>query len=209
MGSHMLDASLRPRLDPVLTRIARGLQHVGVTPMGLTLSGLVLGLAAAGAAALAWWWTALGLWLVSRLFDGLDGPLARLRGGGTAFGGYVDFVADLTVYGAFVVGCAVGQPDATLPLLVLLLSYYVNGASLLAYSAAAERARIAAPDERSLHFTRGLAEGTETILAHSLFVLLPAQMGLLAWAFSAVVAVTVVQRLVLARRVLRSAELTA
>ncbi len=206
----MLDASLRPRLDPVLVWIARGLQQLGVAPMALTLTGLVLGLAAAGAAALAWWWTALALWLISRLFDGLDGPLARLRGGGTAFGGYADFVADLTVYGAFVVGCALGQPDAITPLLVLLLTYYVNGASLLAYSAAAEHARIKSPDERSFHFTRGLAEGTETILAHSLFVLFPGRMGLLAWVFAAVVAVTIVQRLMLARRVLRGAdELTA
>lgn len=204
----MLDASLRTRLDPVLVSLARGLHRVGVPPMALTLSGLVLGLAAAGAAALTWWWSALALWLVSRLLDGLDGPVARLRGGGTAFGGYADFVADLTVYGAFVVGCAFGQPDATMPLLVLLLTYYVNGASLLAYSAAAERARIDAPDERSYHFTRGLAEGTETILAHSLFVLFPGWMGLLAWVFAGAVAVTIVQRLVLARRVLRGADLS-
>lgn len=198
----MLDATLRPRLEPALGVLARGLAGIGVTPIVLTLAGLVLGLAAAVAAALAWWWVALALWLVSRLLDGLDGPVAHARGGSSAFGGYADLVADLTVYGAFVVGCALGQPDAMVPLLVLLLTYYVNGASLLAYSAAAERAEMVRPDDRTFHFTRGLAEATETILAHSLFVVFPGQLAVLAWIFAAMVLITIVQRLALARRVL-------
>lgn len=198
----MLDATLRPRLEPALGALARGLHRVGVAPLAVTLAGLVVGLAAAVAAALAWWWVALGLWLASRLLDGLDGPLAHARGGSSAFGGYADLIADLTVYGAFVVGCALGQPDAMVPLLVLLLTYYVNGASLLAYSAAAERAGVMAPDGRTFHFTRGLAEATETIVAHTLFVLVPGHLALLAWVFAAMVLVTIVQRLALARRVL-------
>ena len=199
----MLDATLRPRLQPVLDPIARSLARRGFTPMAVTLGGLATGLVAAGAAAAAWWWIALGLWLLSRLLDGLDGPLAKVRGETSAFGGFADFVADLTVYGAFAVGCAIGQPDARLALLVLLLTYYVNGGSLLAFSAAAERARVEAPDGRTFHFTRGLAEGTETIVAHSLFVLFPEAMATLAWVFAAMVAVTIAQRLVLVRRVLR------
>ena len=199
----MLDATLRPRLQPVLDPIARLLVHLGLTPMAVTLGGLATGLAAAGAAAAAWWWTALGLWLLSRLLDGLDGPLAEARGETSAFGGFADFVADLSVYGAFAVGCAIGQPDASLALLVLLLTYYVNGGSLLAFSAAAERAGVDAPDGRTFHFTRGLAEGTETIVARSLFVLFPDAMATLAWVFAVMVTITIVQRLVLVRRVLR------
>ncbi len=199
----MLDATLRPRLQPLLDPLARILARLRFTPMSVTLGGLVTGLAAAGAAAAAWWWTALGLWLLSRLLDGLDGPLAKVRGETSAFGGFADFVADLTVYGAFAVGCAIGQPDARLALLVLLLTYYVNGGSLLAFSAAAERAGVDAPDGRTFHFTRGLAEGTETIVAHSLFVLFPEAMATLAWVFAAMVTITITQRLMLVRRVLR------
>ena len=202
----MLDAPLRARLDPVWDRLAVPLARAGVPPLVLTVAGLVLGLAAAVAAGLALWWVALALWLVSRVFDGLDGPLARASGAGeTAFGGWADLTSDLAVYGVFVAGCAIGQPDARVACLVLLVTYYVNGGSLLAYSAAAERARIPAPDGRTFHFTRGLAEGTETIVVHALMVLFPAAMAAIAWVFAAAVLVTIGQRVVLAHRALRAA----
>ncbi|MCC5950213.1 MAG: CDP-alcohol phosphatidyltransferase family protein [Nitriliruptoraceae bacterium] len=199
----MLDLAVRRRLGPVLDRLADPLVRVGVTPLALTVVGLVLGLAAATAAAFTWWWAALGLWLVSRLADGLDGPVARRGGRVSAFGGWADLMADFTVYGAFVVGCAIGQPDARVALLVLLATYYVNGSSLLAYSAAADARGVARPDTRTFHFTRSLAEGTETIVVHSLLVLVPSAMAPIAWGFSALVLATIIQRVALARRTLR------
>jgi phosphatidylglycerophosphate synthase len=159
----MLDRYARAALEPVTSRLAGTLARAGVSADVLTATGLTLGLAAAGAAADARWGAALVLWLVSRLADGLDGPVARHRGGGSDRGGFFDIVADFTVYGAFVVGCAIGQPDARLALLVLLLTYYVNGTAFLAFSAVvARRAQTTGlEDERTLVFTRGLTEGTE------------------------------------------------
>lgn len=199
----MLDQRARAMLGPGLDRVAGRLARWGVTPGVLTATGFVLGIGSAVAAGLAAWWVALALWLTSRLFDGLDGAVAR-QGTPTERGGYLDVVADFAVYGAFVVGCAVGAPHARVALLVLLGTYYVNGTAFLAFSSAAERRRqrTGLEDERSFVFTRGLAEGTETIVAHALFVLLPAAMAGLAWAFAAVVAVTVLQRVVVAVRAL-------
>jgi phosphatidylglycerophosphate synthase len=200
----VLDATLRPFMRPGLERVAGIAVRWGVPPIALTSTGLALGLAAAVAAAFTLWWVALVLWLVSRVFDGLDGPVARLGGRSSAFGGWADFTSDMAVYGAFVAGCAIGQPDARLACLVLLVTYYVNAGTLLGLSAAAERARIAAPDDRTFHFTRGLAEGTETIVVHSLMVLVPAFMASLAWTFAAVVLITIGQRVRLAHRILGS-----
>lgn len=190
----MLDSTARRLLRPTSEGLAHRLAARGVSASTVTLIGLVLGLAAAAAAALALWPAALTLWIVSRVADGLDGPLARTSGTAGERGGWLDLVADFTVYGAFVVGCGIGQPDARLACLVLLATYYVNGTALLAYSAAAERRRRERADERTFHFQRGLAEGTETILAHALFVLLPGLMAPLVWTFAAIVAVTALQR---------------
>lgn len=200
----MLDQRARALLRPGLARVARPLARWGVTPNTVTAAGFVVGLASAVAAAFGAWWLALGLWLASRLFDGLDGAVARSSRTATDRGGYLDVVADFTVYGAFVVGCAIGEPDARIALLVLLLAYYVNGTAFLAFSSAVERRRLRTglEDERSFVFTRGLAEGTETVVAHALFVAVPTVMPVLAWAFAAVVAVTIVQRVHLAVRVL-------
>lgn len=200
----MLDRFARAALEPATSRMATGLARVGISADALTAAGFVLGLAAAVAAAGARWGAALALWLLSRVADGLDGPVARRRGGGSDRGGYLDIVADFSVYGAFVVGCAVGRPDARLALLVLLLTYYANGTAFLAFSAIVARRTEATglEDERSLVFTRGLAEGTETIVVHGLLVAFPAAMAGIAWAFAAVVAVTVGQRVLMATRVL-------
>lgn len=198
----MLDDLARRGLRPVWHAAARWLAAVGVTPTALTLTGLALGLAAAAAAALAWWPAALVLWLASRVPDGLDGPVARLGGNESERGGWLDIVADFAVYGAFVVGCGIGQPDARVACLVLLGTYYVNGTAFLAFSAAAERRRRDRPDERTFQFQRGLAEGTETIVVHALLVLLPFWMATIAWVFAAAVGITILQRVREAWRVL-------
>ncbi len=198
----MIDAEVRAALAPTLDRLARRLARHGVPPLVMTLTGLLLALAAATAAALALWWAALALWLVSRLPDGVDGPLARATGGSTPLGGWADISADLAAYGSFVVGCAIGNPDARVACLVLLLTYYVNGGSLLALSAAATERGVERPDERTFHFGRSLAEGTETIVVHSLMVLVPGWMPGLAWGFAAMVLVTIGQRIRRAGRIL-------
>ena len=198
----MLDATMRARLAPAWDRSAAVLARVGVTPLALTLTGLILAIGAAVAAGFALWPLALGLWLASRVPDGVDGPLARLIGQDSEFGGWADFTSDMVAYGSFVVGCAIGNPDAMVPLLILLLTYYINASSLLAYSAAADRGQLAPPDGRTFHFTRGLAEGTETIVAHALLALFPLWMSEIAWAFAAMVVITIGQRIRLARATL-------
>lgn len=160
----------------------------------VTATGLAVGAAACVAAALGAWLPALGLWLANRLLDGLDGAVARQEPP-TPWGGFVDIVADFAVYGGFVVGVAVALPEARLACVALLGTYYLNGAALLAFDAAAERHRVAhGTDGRSLRFLGGLAEGTETIAVHSLFCLFPRWAAPIAWAFAAVVAVTAVWR---------------
>ncbi|MEX2487505.1 MAG: CDP-alcohol phosphatidyltransferase family protein [Nitriliruptoraceae bacterium] len=199
----MIDTEVRRLLAPALDRAGAWLVRRGAAADAVTVTGLVLALAAAVAAARASWWWALALWLASRVADGLDGPVARAGGRATLFGGWADITADFAAYGAFVAGCAIGQPDARVACLVLLVTYYVNGGSLLAFSAAADVQKVARPDERTFHFTRGVAEGAETIVVHSLMVLFPAWMPVIAWGFVALVSVTIVQRVVLAVRVLR------
>lgn len=115
--------------------------------------------------------------MISRPADGLDGALARRRRRSeqtsTQAGGFFDITADFVVYGAGVVGVAVGAGTPTLPFLLVLLAYYINGTAFLAFSSLAERSGRRIEDGRSLSFLGGLAEGTETIAVHSLWLLFP------------------------------------
>ncbi len=203
----MLDAPLRRLLARPLDRVAAAIDVGPVTPDRLTAAGLVLGLGSAGAAAVGWWATAAVLWLVSRLADGLDGPLARRRrahgGGDAGAGGFFDITADFTVYGATVVGVALGSAGPMWPFLLVLLAYYVNGAAFLAFSSIAERSGRTIEDGRSLSFLGGLAEGTETILVHTLWLVLPFLAPQIAVVWAAVVGVSAAQRIVAGYRALR------
>ncbi len=210
----MFDAPVRRLLEQPLDRLAQSLDRPGVTPDRLTLLGLVTGLASAGAAAGQLWWWSLGLWWFSRAMDGLDGPLARRRksaarlspqatepaSSASEAGGFLDITADFVVYGCTVVGVAVGvagQYDtAWLPFLAVLLAYYANGTAFLAFSSIAERTGRRRDDGRSLSFIGGLAEGTETIVVHSLWLVVPAQAGVVATVWAVVVGLSAVQRIV-------------
>jgi len=206
----MLDARARRVLDQPLSGLARLVDRPLVSPNRLTLLGLAAGLASAATAAAQLWGWALGLWLFSRAMDGLDGPLARRRRSpahgdaeesrGSEAGGFLDITADFVVYGATVVGVAIGatrQYDVDwLPFLLVLLAYYLNGTAFLAFSSVAERTGRQREDGRSLSFLGGLAEGTETIAVHSLWLVIPAHAGVIATVWAAVVGVSAAQRIV-------------
>lgn len=178
------------------------LSRFGLRAGGLTAVGLAVGVGACVAAASSHWYLALALWLANRVLDGLDGPLARRSGGASELGGLLDFVADFVVYSGFVVGVAIAEPGARIACVVLLATYLVNNVALLSFSSLVERLRLSFGDERSLRFTAGLAEGTETILVYVLFCLFPQAAEGIAWAFAGLVALTAVQRVALAARVL-------
>lgn len=197
----MFDGALRPRIAPWLDRPAALLDRRGVRAGHVTAAGLVVGVGACVAAALAAWWVALALFLVNRALDGLDGVLARRRGP-TDLGGLYDFLADYVVYAGFVLGVAIAIPDARVACVALLGSYLLNLVALLSFASLVEKRGLDHGDERSLRFTTGLTEGTETIAAYVLFCLVPAHAGTVAWVFAGMVLVTLAQRLALARRVL-------
>ncbi len=209
----MFDDYLRRHLERPLARLATLTDRTGVTADRLTAAGLILGLGSAAAAAATWWWLSLALWLVSRLADGLDGPLARLhrtRDPGQSdagAGGFFDITADFLVYGSTVVGVAVGANAAYgapwWPFLLVLLAYYINGTAFLAFSSIAERSRRTLDDGRSLSFLGGLAEGAETIVVHSLWLIFSMVAWQIALVWAAVVSVSAVQRMIAGYRSLR------
>lgn len=204
----VMDDVVRSGLRPGLQRLAAAADRAGLAPLHLTLLGFLLALGATVAAATGSWWAALALWLLSRLADGLDGVLARRQDSATDLGGFLDIIADFAAYGGFVLGIAIGAPQARVACAALLLAYYLNGSAFLAISGLAEKRRQrVAGDERSLQFVTGLTEGTETITAHAVFALLgavqPSWLPAAVWVFTAMVTITVLQRVRFGCRVLR------
>jgi len=203
----MLDGWIRPRIDPGLNRAGAWLAARGVSANQVTGIGLALGLGAAGAVAVGAFGLAAVLVVLGRLADGLDGAVAR--GGsqgepgterGTDLGGYYDIVADFVFYAALPLGFAVSVDP--LPAAFLLAAFYINGASFLAYAILAEKRglKTRAQGEKSLFYSAGLMEGTETVAFFLAMCLFPAAFAPLAWVFGALCLVTAAGRVAEARR---------
>jgi phosphatidylglycerophosphate synthase len=201
----MLDGRLKKRLDPALDALAGALGRAGFGADAVTATGFVLGLGAALAIAFGNYGLGLGLILLSRLADGLDGALAR-QTRPTDLGGYLDIVLDFIFYGAIPLGFALADPAANaLPAAVLLMSFYANGASFLAFALMAEKRKLVttARGPKALYFTTGLAEAGETLAVFVLACLVPAWFGILAYGFAALCFLTCFSRIALALRVFR------
>jgi len=197
----MLDRHARALYAPAMDRAAVRAAHAGITAGAVTGVGLLVGVGACVAAATGTWWAALVLWLLNRMLDGLDGAVAR-RSSASDLGGMLDFLADFVVYGGFLVGVAIAQPSARVACAALLAAYLLNNVALLSFASLIEKRGLPLGDERSLRFTSGLTEGTETVITYAVICLLPAHAATIAWVFTAMVLVTVGQRVALAVRVL-------
>ncbi|WP_085882445.1 CDP-alcohol phosphatidyltransferase family protein [Oceanibacterium hippocampi] len=191
----MLDATLRRFVDPPLNRIGAGIARAGVSANAVTIAGFLIGMAALPLLAGGHYLAALLLILVNRIFDGLDGAVAR-QTRLSDFGGYLDIVFDFIFYSAVAFGFALGDPAHALPALFLVWSFVGTGTTFLAYAILAERYRITTEirGAKSLYYLGGLTEGTETIVAMALFCLLPEHFPLLALIFGAMCWITTATR---------------
>ena len=197
----MLDPAARRLIDPPLNKIGRGLARLGLTANTVTVAGFAIGLCAAAAVVFGAFAIGLMLLLLSRLADGLDGAVARATRK-TDFGGYLDITADFFFYGAFPLAFALYDPAANaVAAAILLTSFYANGSSFLGYAILAEKHGMtsSARGEKTLYFSNGLLEGTETILFFVLLCLLPGFFAPLAYIFATLCFLTAVLRILAAR----------
>lgn len=181
----MLDAAARRIIDPPLNSLGAALAVRGVTANSVTLVGLGLGLLASVTIAMGATVLALVPLLGSRLADGLDGAVARATRN-TDFGGYLDIASDFLFYGAIPMGFVWFDPASNGAAgAFLLTSFYFNGASFLGYAVLAERREMktSAQGSKSLYYSNGLLEGSETILFFILLCLVPDYFTPLAWIF--------------------------
>ena len=189
----MFDRRLRSTsarvLDPVAARVPDA-----VSPLLISGAGVAAGLGAALAAAAGLVVVAVAAWFVNRLADGLDGAVARRLGRASDIGGYLDIVADMTVYVAVVVGVAVGVDERStwIAAAVLLGSFTINTISWAHLAALLEGRGAGAAhngETTSVTMPAGLVEGAETIVWYTLLLAVP---SLAPWWMGTMAAATLV-----------------
>lgn len=191
----MIDARIRPLIDPPLNRAARSFAARGVAPNRLTGAALAFSFGAFAALFLHLYPLALLCIACNRLMDGVDGPVARITGA-TDLGAFYDILGDFIFYAGSVFFFAAGRPDMALPAAFLIFSFVGSGSSFLAFAIVAAKHGITHERQgrKSFYFVEGLTEGTETVLVLVLMCLRPDWFSWIASIFGALCWVTTLER---------------
>ncbi|NRF30214.1 CDP-alcohol phosphatidyltransferase family protein [Vibrio coralliilyticus] len=181
----MLDRFSIKVIRSPLAITAAGLDRLGVTANQTTLSGFLLGCLAFPALYFEQYELALVFIVINRVFDGLDGALAR-RQGITDAGGFLDISLDFLFYSLIPFGFVVANPEQNAVAgAFLIFSFIGTGCSFLAFAVMAGKRGIENPiyKNKSLYYMSGLTEGTETIACFIAFCLFPQHFAIIAYLF--------------------------
>lgn len=193
----MIDRQAAALIRPALDGLARRLVRHGIGADALTFTGLAVGWAGAGAIAFKSFCLGGALVLASRLFDGLDGAVARATTP-TDRGGFLDISLDFLFYPAIPLAFAIADPPVNALAAALLLATFVGtGTCFLAFATIAAKRGLTSVDypDKSFYFLGGLTEATETLVLFIAMCLWPQHFATLAFLFAAMCAVTIVTRI--------------
>lgn len=194
----MLDKFITPVIKPLLTPAIVLLNKCGVTANQLTLVGFFIGLLAVPLLAFQCWYAALAAIVLNRVFDGLDGALARYANQSSSAGGFLDITLDFLFYAAIPFGFILANTEQNAVAGSFLLAAFIGtGSSFLAFAIAAEKFKLEKPQfkYKSFYYLNGLTEGTETIAFFVAFCLWPQYFSVLATVFAIACVITIVTRI--------------
>ncbi len=170
---------------------------LGITANQVTLTGFLIGLLALPSLMLQEYYWALTFIVINRIFDGLDGAIAR-RQGITDCGGFLDITLDFLFYSMVPFGFVLADPSANAVAgAFLIFSFIGTGSSFLSFAIMAGKRNIESPvyKQKSLYYIGGLTEGTETIACFVLFCLLPQYFAIIAWVYGTLCWITTATRI--------------
>lgn len=195
----MFDKAVQSILKPAFVATAKLAIKAGLSANTVSVSGFFIGLVAAFAIANKAYILGVVLILLSRIFDGIDGTVARLTQT-TDQGGFLDISLDFLFYAAIPLAFAFANPASNaLPAASLLAAFLGTGSTFLAFAAFAEKRGMHSSNlpDKSFYFLGGLTEATETIAVFVAMCVWPAYFAELAYGFAALCCITIATRIYL------------
>lgn len=193
----MLDKAVQSVLKPAFTLAGQAAIKAGLSANAVSAIGFVIGMAAAVSIATQSYAMGAVFILLSRIFDGIDGTVARLTQA-TDQGGFLDISLDFLFYAAIPLAFAFANPALNaLPAATLLAAFIGTGSTFLAFAAFAEKRGLHSSNlpDKSFYFLGGLTEATETIAVFVAMCVWPAYFAELAYGFAALCCITIATRM--------------
>lgn len=166
----MFDSQLRRLLDAMLADLGRRTARLGIRADWLTAAAGLAAIAAILTISRSHFWIGLGLLLLNRSLDGLDGAVARATRM-TDLGAYLDNVDDALLFAGVPFGFALASPERAVAAVFLVFGMIVLGSASWTL---AEKRGVSAE-------TYGPSMGLLVTLAYAFACLLPGWFSIIAY----------------------------
>jgi phosphatidylglycerophosphate synthase len=199
----MLDNPFRRILPPYVDIFLKTFFRLNLSPNQITWLSFVISIGAVALVIANEYVLAMVAWWVSRLLDACDGIYARKYNKVSKLGAFLDVQLDMAAYSLMVVSLFLVFPEHSLQWVLMLLFYVLCISGALSLGNLENQAKIPDKSGRGLRLATGLAEGGETGIAYTVFLLFPEWLAISSWVWIAILSVTVVARGLLAQKELK------
>lgn len=172
----MIDSKLLPLTKYPLTFLGNFCVRKNIRALHITLYNIPITVGVFLCILLQLYILATILIVVNRIFDGLDGTIARLTNTNSVAGGFVDIMVDYLFYIAVPLAHGLANPSANIHATTCILSAFVfSGVCFMATSSAAHTLSMQSAlfPQKKLYYPINLIEGFETILYFIIVTLFP------------------------------------
>ena len=201
----MIDTKLNKFLKPTLNEIAKLLIKFGFKANFVTFAGFFSGLCCFYFIINSLFLLAIIFLFLNRLFDGLDGAIARLNGE-TDIGAFYDIILDFIFYSLFPIAFIFLDLNYSYSICFLLLSFVATQTTFLASAWIIEKNKISISDghKKSFFYSGGITEGFETIICFTLMLLFHEFIDYIAYIFGVLCWITFFCRVIFVKKLLSS-----
>ena len=199
----MIDKKICNYLNQYLFYIAKILCKFNISANFITLTGSIFGFFCFFFIIKSNFILAFLFLFLNRLFDGLDGAIARLVGQ-TDLGAFYDIISDFIFYCLFPVAFIFIDIDNAYSICFLLLSFVATQSTFLASAWLLEKNKIfiSKTHTKSFFYIGGITEGFETIICFSLMLLFNNFIDLISYCFGTLCWITFIFRVFYIRKIL-------
>lgn len=193
----MLDTHGRKYVDPIINYGANFFIKLNLTANNVTVIALFLGILTSvfiyrDMNIIA----VITLW-ISGYLDAVDGSIARKTKTTSLFGTLMDITFDRIVETSIILSLAMRYSNARINFIVLLICIIISMTIFLTVGALVEKKGM-----KSFYYQAGVAERSEGFLMFSLMILVPNYIVIFTNLFSAIIFITIIQRIIEAKKIL-------
>jgi archaetidylinositol phosphate synthase len=194
----MLDTHGRKYISLLFKAMANLFLRLKMTPNNITVIGFLIGLLPFVFIYFDKYLIAVLFLWISGFFDAIDGEMARISDNSTPFGTLMDVTFDRIVEIGVILAIALKHPQFRLELLFLTAAIILSMTIFLTVGALSEN-----KGSKSFYYQAGVVERTEGFLLFTLMILIPKHIALISNIFSILIAITAIQRMIEAKRLLK------